>query len=148
MPSLAENLKPPFYAAIINDEDPRKTLDDELTPTDEMVSLAPSQPGFLGLETTWDQSGKWITIAYWADIQSEKAWEQRGDSEIRKLFNGQALTETCSIKVSKINHKIGPNKTLRAGMPAIPQSSMVASLSAFALSAFPSIANLLGHEAV
>ena len=148
MPSLAENLKPPFYAAIINEEDRRKTFDDEITPTDEMVSLAPHQPGFLGLETTWDKNGKWVTVSYWTDIQSEKAWEERGDNKIRKHFNGQALNETCAIKVSKINHKIGPDKTLRAGRPAIPESSMVASLSAFALSTFPAIANLLRHEAI
>jgi len=148
MPSLAENLKPPFYAAIINEDARHKTFDDEITPTDEMVSLAPSQPGFLGLETTWDKSGKWVTVSYWTDIQSEKAWEERGDNEIRKHFNGQALKEACVIRVSKIDHKIGPDKSLRAGMPAIPESSMAASISAFALSAFPAIANLLRHEAI
>lgn len=49
MGSLAENLEPPFYAAILNDND--LGLDDEthVGPTDEMVSLALRQPGFMGL---------------------------------------------------------------------------------------------------
>ncbi len=148
MSNLAETLKPPFYAAILNEGDRSKTFDDEITPVDEMVSLAPSQPGFLGLETTCDPTGKWVTVAYWTDMQSEKSWEQRGDNEIRKHFNGLALSETCAIKVSKIDHKVGPDKDLRAGMRAIPESSIAASIGAFTISAFPAIANLLRHEAV
>ena len=106
MASLVNKLKPPFYVAIINDGENIKTFDDGISPTDEMVSIAPHQPGFLGLETTWSKQGRWVTVSYWADIDSEKAWEHKGDNRIRKQFGGQALKETCAIRVSQINYKI------------------------------------------
>ena len=148
MASLAENLKPPFFAAILNEHMQPKSFDDEITPSDEMVSIAPSQPGFLGLETTRDENGKGITISYWSDLRSEKAWEHRGDNEIRSHFGGKTLEQTCAIQISKIEHKIGSDKSLKAGPRAIPESAMVASIGAIILSAFPAISGLLGYEAV
>ena len=148
MVSLVNKLKPPFYVAIINNGENIKTFDDGISPTDEMVSIAPHQPGFLGLETTWDKQGKWVTVSYWADMDSEKAWEHKGDNQIREKFSGQALKETCAIRVSQINYKIRSIKELRAGILAIPESSIAASIGALVFSAFPMIAELLGHEAV
>ena len=148
MASLVNKLKPPFYVAIINDGENIKTFDDGISPTDEMVSIAPHQPGFLGLETTWDKQGRWVTVSYWADIDSEKAWEHKGDNRIRKQFGGQALKETCSIRVSQINYKIRSIKELRAGILAIPESSIAASIGALVFSVFPMIAELLGRESV
>lgn len=149
MSNLAKALNPPFYAAIMNEDSNTKSFDHELTPVDEMVSLAPRQSGFLGLETTRDKNGNCLTISYWADLKSEKAWEHIGDNEIRKQFKGTALKDACPIRVSKINHKIGSNDDLRAKQKAIPESSVVtSSLGAILLSAFPAVAGLLGHEAL
>jgi len=148
MASLVEKLIPPFYAAMINDGENIKTFDDEISPTDEMVSIAPHQPGFLGLETTWDKQGKWVTVSYWADMDSEKAWEHKGDNQIREKFSGQALKETCAIRVSLVNCKIGSLKKLCSGIRATPESSMSASIGALYFIAFPMIAELLGYEAV
>lgn len=148
MASLAENLKPPFYAAILNEGGRPKTYDDEITPTDEMVSIAPSQPGFLGLETTSDKEGKCVTISYWSDLQAEKAWEHRGDNEIRKHFDGQALKDSCSIRVSKIDHKIGQDKALRADVREFVVENKMASVAALVLGLVPVLTSLFRHEAV
>ena len=106
MASLVENLKPPFYVAIINDNKNPESFDYEIAPFDKMVSIAPHQPGFLGLETTKDEQGKWLIISYWSDINSEKDWEFNSDKLIRKYFDGMPLKEFCAIRVSKINRKI------------------------------------------
>ncbi len=148
MASLAENLKPPFYAAILNDGSETQFADRELTPTDEMVSIAPRQPGFLGLETTRDREGRLVTISYWKDLQAEQAWEHFGDNEIRKNFGGVALKETCSIKVSKINYKIGKDKSLRADVRDIPNVKPTASVVAMILAFVPVLTGLFSHEAV
>ena len=148
MASLAENLKPPFYAAIINEEIHTRTLEDERTPIDEMVSIAPNQPGFLGLETSRDQNGKGMTISYWTDLQSEKAWEHKGDNEIRSQFDGRTLYDTCAIQVSKIEQKIRSRTPIKAGPRVITKNTMIASFGAIVLNAFPAIAGLFGHEAI
>jgi len=147
MISLVENLKPPFHIAIIKDNKNPEFFNDEISPIDKMVSIAPHQPGFLGLETTRDRKGKWVTISYWSDIVSEKAWEQIGDKQIRKLFNGSALKETCAISVSQINHKLGLSKMLYASSLSIPKIIFSLSIGAFIISSFSVITHMISHKA-
>ena len=79
MGSLAENLEPPFYAAILNDNNLGLEDETHIGPTDEMVSLAPRQPGFMGLETSRDDKGHWVAISYWRDKSDIEAWRSKGD---------------------------------------------------------------------
>jgi heme-degrading monooxygenase HmoA len=146
MGSLAERIDPPFYAAILNDNtNQRLKSSDHLAPTDEMVSLAPGQPGFLGLETSKDQTGKWVAVSYWRDMDALNAWEKRGDFEIRKHFDGASLTDTCALRVTKVSKKIRPSSQLRAKEPAIStRSAALVGLGLFGL--FTALAGLLGYE--
>ena len=146
MGSLAEKLDPPFYAAILNDNTENRIEDAEhFAPSDEMVSLAPGQPGFLGLETTEDQTGKYVAVSYWRDMETLKAWEQRGDFEIRKRFAGAGLNETCALRISKVSEKLGTSKHLRADGPATTPSAMTTfSVGLFGL--FAALAGFLGYE--
>ena len=154
MGSLAEKLDPPFYAAILNDNSEQRLEDaDHLAPSDEMVSLAPAQPGFLGLETTEDQAGKYVAVSYWRDMDALKAWEQRGDFEIRKRFAGAGLKETCALRVSKVSEKLrssastspSPDKHLRADGPAVTASSLT-TIGAGLLGLFIALAGFFGYE--
>jgi len=154
MGSLAEKLDPPFYAAILNDNAEQRLEDaDHVAPSDEMVSLAPAQPGFLGLETTEDQTGKYVAVSYWRDMDALKAWEQRGDFEIRKRFAGAGLKETCALRVSKISEKLrpggpsgpSPDKHLRAVGPAVTPSSLT-TIGAGLFGLFIALAGFFGYE--
>ena len=146
MGSLAERIDPPFYAAILNDNTHKRLEDaNHLAPTDEMVSLAPGQPGFLGLETSKDQKGRWVAVSYWRDMNALNAWEQRGDFEIRKRFGGASLSDTCALRITKVNRKLGPSKPLRASEPALtPSSVSLFGMAAFGL--FGILAGLFGYE--
>ena len=70
MGRLAENLTPPYYAAVLNENQSGVKDEEHVAPADEMVTLAPRQPGFLGLETARDKKGEPITVSYWRDIQA------------------------------------------------------------------------------
>jgi len=101
MSRLTDTIKPPFYAAVLNDmtTDDRE-YSDQFFPSDEMISIAPAQPGFLGLETS--DTGTGTYVCYWRDMAALKAWEERGDYEIRKRFSGAGLKETCALQVKKV----------------------------------------------
>ena len=150
MSSLVNNLKPPFYAAIIEDNKNPLSYDYEISPTDKLVSIAPHQLGFLGLETTKDKKENWVIISYWIDMDSEKAWEHIGDKQIQKHFDGVALKETCTISVLKINRKIGSSKKLYAGTRAwnIYKIIMSTSIGEFVISTFSVIQGMLNHKAI
>jgi len=155
MGSLAEKLDPPFYAAILNENhgrspQPQPEEFSQLAPTDEMVSLAPGQPGFLGLETSEDPAGKWVAVSYWRDMETLKAWEQRGDFAIRKRFGGAGLNETCALRITKIDKKIRPTKQLRAPEPvSTPHSASLGTIPMVGvgiIGLFTALAGFLGYE--
>lgn len=93
MASLADNLQPPYYAAIIqNDAD--SANDDIITPADKLVTLAVHRPGFLGLETARSNDGAPLTVAYWRDMSDVEGWTAENDISPR----GE-----CPVQVRRVN---------------------------------------------
>ena len=41
-----------------------------------MQELAARQPGYLGIDSVRDASGEGITVSYWTDESSARAWKQ------------------------------------------------------------------------
>jgi len=101
MGSLAENLTPPYYAAVLNDT--RGGIKDagHVAPADEMVTIATRQPGFLGLEATRGQKGEKIMVSYWKDVDAIEGWINVGDIHINHRF-GVGLADACGIEISLV----------------------------------------------
>lgn len=79
MTSLADKLAPPYYAAIIENEDLKSETSDQ-SPSDRLVSLAVRRPGFLGLETARSVDGRPLTVAYWRDMTDVEGWTMAGQA--------------------------------------------------------------------
>lgn len=76
MPFIANTPKPPYYAVIFSNL--RTAVDDGYGEMAErMVELASKQPGFLGIESVRETLG--ITVSYWKDLESIRAWKQNVD---------------------------------------------------------------------
>ncbi|MBK6762879.1 MAG: antibiotic biosynthesis monooxygenase [Micrococcales bacterium] len=51
-----------------------------------MEQLAADQPGYLGIDSVRDESGEGITVSYWADEDSARAWKRvAGHVEAQRL---------------------------------------------------------------
>lgn len=108
MGSLAENLTPPYFEAVLNETRADLKDNDHVAPADEMVTLATRQTGFLGLETVQDTKGKKVTVSYWKDVGDIEQWINAGDNKINDRF-GIGLADTCGIQVTLIDqaaHKV------------------------------------------
>ena len=71
--------KPAHYAAIFCSQ---RTDEDEAGYQEmavRMMELAKRQPGFLGADSARDASGFGITVSYWRDEASIKAWKVQGE---------------------------------------------------------------------
>lgn len=68
--------KPPYYGVIFINQ--RSEGDDGpyISMAERMVELAQQQPGYLGVETVRDETGKGITISYWESMDAIKAWKK------------------------------------------------------------------------
>ena len=73
---IAATPKPPYYAVIFTSlrTEGDQGYDDMAT---RMEALARVQPGFLGMESARTDVG--ITVAYWRDLESIRAWKQNVD---------------------------------------------------------------------
>lgn len=73
---IAPTPDPPYYAVIFTS---LRTEGDkgygEMAP--RMAELARLQPGYLGMESA--RSGLGITVSYWRDIESIRAWKKNVD---------------------------------------------------------------------
>ena len=73
MSEIANTPSPPYYAVIFSSH--RTDGDGGYGKTAvRMLQLAAQQSGYLGVESARESVG--ITVSYWADLESIKAWKQ------------------------------------------------------------------------
>ena len=122
---IAKGLSPPFIIAILRDtEVAEKLANFEPRPSDEMVSLAPSQKGFLGVETTCDEERRWLSVSYWQDLTAYSTWQQVGAKRIVEVFPGTSFESLCRVKVANVKRPVVFEHTrhLKADKPATTKS--------------------------
>jgi heme-degrading monooxygenase HmoA len=73
---FARTPEPPYFVVLFtsqrNDADPEGYA----KMAEAMANLAPSQPGYLGLESARDDSDFGITLSYWASEEAIAAWKR------------------------------------------------------------------------
>ena len=76
MPPIANTPAPPYYAVIFTS---LRTGGDNgyAAMAERMVALAQQQPGFLGVESA--REGMGITVSYWSDLESIRAWKANAE---------------------------------------------------------------------
>ena len=123
--AIAKSLTPPFVVAILSDNEIAKKLANfKYRPSDEMVSLAPSQKGFLGVETKRDEEGQWLSVSYWQDITACNTWRQVCARRITEVFPGTSLESLCRVEVASFKQPDVLDSThhLKADKPATTRS--------------------------
>jgi heme-degrading monooxygenase HmoA len=76
---IAPTPAPPYYAVIFTSI--RTAVEEGYIETAKrMVELAEQQPGYLGLESARNELG--ITISYWTNLESIKAWKAQAEHQI------------------------------------------------------------------
>jgi heme-degrading monooxygenase HmoA len=74
IPGIASLPEPPYYAVVFTSK--RTEGDDGYAAMAEtMVARSKEQPGFLGLESVRGADGVGITVSYWGDLESIRAWK-------------------------------------------------------------------------
>ena len=100
MSEIVKTPEPPYYAVIFTSQ---RTEGDNgyRAMAERMVTLASRQPGFIGAEAARENVG--ITVSYWSDLASIKAWKQNADHLIaqkqgRKAWYKEYKTRICMVE--------------------------------------------------
>lgn len=92
-PNRAALFDLPYYAVIFTSKK-RFVGNDEAgneyaSTAHRMVELAQAQPGYLGHESARGSDGVGITVSYWRDLESIRAWKQNSE-HLTAQKNGKA----------------------------------------------------------
>ena len=104
MTMISDTPKPPYYAVIFTS---LRTSDDNGYDdmANRMVELAEQSDGFLGIESAREELG--ITVSYWRDIESIKAWKNNAEHRVAQKKGHENWYSSFKVRISKVEHDYG-----------------------------------------
>jgi heme-degrading monooxygenase HmoA len=104
-PTIAATPPPPYVAVIFTSV---RTDGDHgyAAMADAMERLAREQPGYLGIEAARDGVG--ITVSYWRDEASAKAWKEVGAHLVAQRRGREAWYREYRVRVATVTRDYGP----------------------------------------
>ena len=72
---------------------------------DRMVELAAQQPGFLGVESA--REGLGITVSYWQDLASIKAWKMNAEHLVAQQTGRSDWYTQYKTRIAKVERDYG-----------------------------------------
>src|SRR5687768_12523470 len=104
--TFADTPQPPYYAVVFTS---LRTEGDEGygEMAERMVTLASQQPGYLGVESTRGPDGKGITVSYWKDLESIKAWKQQSEHRTAQQHGRKTWYSAYRVRICRVETEYG-----------------------------------------
>ena len=103
---LAQTPQPPYYAVIFTSQ----RTDGERgygAVADRMEELASQQQGFLGVESARGSDGFGITVSYWKDEGSIRAWKQNAEHLVAQQRGRTEWYSGFQLRVARVERAMG-----------------------------------------
>lgn len=97
-------MKTPYYAVIFTSI-LNQDSEGYLAMAEQMEGLAKEQKGFLGIDSARNEIG--ITISYWKDEESIKAWKQQNDHIMAQKMGKEKWYKSYSVRVARVEREYG-----------------------------------------
>lgn len=95
---------PPYYAVIFTAQR-SATEAGYAAMADKMVAMAAEQPGYLGVESTRDETGLGITVSYWADEEALKNWKADAEHALAQKLGRTRWYEHYTLRVARVERQ-------------------------------------------
>jgi heme-degrading monooxygenase HmoA len=96
---IAQTPETPYYAVIFSSL--RREGDRGYAFTsDRMMELAMQQKGFLGVEHARESLG--ITVSYWKDLESIKAWREHAEHTLARDKGRQEWYSAFKVRIARV----------------------------------------------
>jgi heme-degrading monooxygenase HmoA len=110
--------EPPYYAVIFASV--RTDGDNGYAQrSQQILKLAADQPGFLGVDLARGPVGLGITVSYWRDGESIKAWRDQTDHTQSRADGRAHWYESFALHVAKVERSYGFQREMRLAAPPI-----------------------------
>jgi heme-degrading monooxygenase HmoA len=103
---IAATPEPPYYAVIFTSQ---RTAGDQgyAAMAERMVALGSGQPGFLGLESVRGADGTGITVSYWRDEASIRAWRHEAEHQRAQRGGRDSWYAAYEVRIAKVERAYG-----------------------------------------
>jgi heme-degrading monooxygenase HmoA len=96
-----------YYAVIFTSKLPVPTPEGYGTIADQMVELAATQQGFLGIESTRDTEGNGITVSYWKTLADVARWKAVPEHLAAQKSGKEQWYECFKVRVARVEREYG-----------------------------------------
>lgn len=98
--SLAKTPQPPYYAVIFSSIRREGNQKEYLQMALKMEQLAKEQVGYLGVESAREEVG--ITVSYWKDLVSIKAWKEQVDHQVAQKMGREKWYKSYITRIALV----------------------------------------------
>lgn len=106
--TIANTPQPPYVAVIFTSlRTPPDDADGYEVTAEAMVSMASAQPGFLGVESARGEDGLGITVSYWRDMESVRAWKSVAEHRTAQKFGRERWYHAYRTRVCVVEREYG-----------------------------------------
>ena len=92
----------PYYAVIFTSERTPAEPDEYAAMAERMEQLARQQPGFLDVESARDSDGVGITVSYWRDLESIKAWKNVAEHQSAQQLGRKKWYRNFKLRICRV----------------------------------------------
>lgn len=93
------NIMTPYYAVIFISI--RTDVDEGYSAmAEKMIELAMKQDGFLGVDSARNEIG--ITVSYWKDLESIKAWKENAIHKIAQEYGKSKWYKNFKVRITMV----------------------------------------------
>ena len=101
---IASTPPPPYYAVIFSSVRTEGDRDYGAM-AERMATLAAGQPGYLGVESARDGLG--ITVSYWRDLASIRAWKANAEHLIAQQTGRSTWYADYRVRIARVERDYG-----------------------------------------
>lgn len=94
--------EPPYIAVIFSSQTTDQDVDGYILTANRMIELAQQLPGFLGIESARNVEGFGLTVSYWKDLESVKAWKAVGEHQAAQAAGKSTWYKGYIVRISQV----------------------------------------------
>jgi heme-degrading monooxygenase HmoA len=99
--------EPPYYLVVFSSQRHHRNQPEYAEAAHRMVELAAQQPGFLGVDSARGSDGFGITVSYWRDEASIKAWREHAEHLPVQRAGRDRWYERFAVHVARVERRYG-----------------------------------------
>lgn len=114
--AFADTPTPPYWAVLFTSLRTTEDAESYARMADAMTALAPSQPGYLGIESVRGADGIGITVSYWRDEASIAAWKRQSAHVAAQQAGHSRWYEDFVVRIARVERAYTMAGSPRTGL--------------------------------